>query len=271
MEQHLRLENHWLACMAAAGGGARVTRIVGGMTVANPHIAGLAFNFIALRGGQPARLPAVLEIGGTLLAACGRPPAVFLSPASGDMVQLGAALTDLGWRRLVQQSVLVRPLSPADRLEVSGGAISVESVTPDLVPLWSRTLVEAYGVDPITAEALTEAWESVLRSPGEGARSLGCLARLDGRPAGTGLLWMQSGTAGLYCGAVMPEHRRQGIHRATVHYRLSAAAAAGCTAATLQTEAGSPVERLCTGELGFSVAYRRELWAPSHPGNLAAL
>jgi len=270
MEQHLRLENHWLACMAAAGGGARVTRFVGGLVVANPRVAGLAFNFIALRGVQPERLPAALDIGGTLLAACGRPPAVFLSPAAGDMAQLSHTLAEFGWKRLVLQSVLVRSLSMTDQFAAHSGTasseIAVEPVPPERASLWSRTLVDAYEVDPITAESLTEAWEGLLRAPGDGGHALGCLATLGGRPAGTGLLWWQGDIAGLYCGAVMPDLRRRGIHRATVQFRLAAAAAAECTIATLQTEAGSPVERLCTGELGFSVAYQRELWAPVQSG-----
>lgn len=266
MELHVRLENHWLACMASVGGGARMTRMVGGLVVANPQVAGLAFNFIALRGVQPERLPAALDIGGTLLAACGRPPAVFLAPAAGDPGRLEAALAELGWQRRVRQSVLVRSLGPTDEPELSlpgAPGITIDAVTPKLVSLWAKTLVSAYEVDPITAEHLTEAWGGLLQSPGDGAHSLGCLARFDGHPAGTGLLWRQGEIAGLYCGAVLPELRRQGIHRATVGFRLAAAAAAGCAVATLQTEAGSPVERLCTGELGFSVAYHRELWAPS--------
>lgn len=268
MELDLRLENHWLACMAAVGGGARTTRMAGGMVVANPRVTGLAFNFIALRGVQSERLPTALDIGGALLAACERPPAVFLSPAAGDMALLGLALAELGWHRRVRQSVLVRPLDAADRFATPGRVpspdITAEPVTPDLASLWSRTLVNAYEVDPMTAEHLTEAWEGLLLSPGDGGHALGCLARLDGRPAGTGLLWWQGDIAGLYCGAVMPELRRLGIHRATVQFRLVAAAAAGCTIATLQTEADSPVEQLCTGELGFTVAYHRELWAPGN-------
>lgn len=279
MDQYLRLENHWLACMAAAGGGARVTRFVGGMVVANHRVAGPAFNFVALRGVQPERLPAVLDLGGTLLAACERPPAVFLSPAAGDMAQLGPALADLGWQRRVRQSVLVRPLTAESPAAPDASAhersappdITVEPVIPERVPLWAQTLVDAYEVDPITAEHLTEAWGGLLTLPGDGAHVLGCLASIDGRPAGTGLLWWQSEIAGLYCGAVMPESRRRGVHRATVQFRLAAAAAAGCTTATLQTEAGSPVERLCTGELGFSVAYHRELWAPAQSNPLCAL
>lgn len=265
MEQYLRLENHWLACMASVGGGARITRMVGGMVVANPLIPGLAFNFIALRGVQPERLAAALDIGGTLLAACERPPAVFLSPFGGNMSQLGLTLAELGWQRRVRQSVLVRSLSPADP-PVPGRAspsdITVEPVTPDLIPLWSQTLVNAYGVDPITAGHLAEAWGGLLRYPGEGAWSLGCLARLGGRPAGTGLLWRQGDIAGLYCGAVTPELRRKGVHRATFQFRLAAAVAAGCPTVTLQTEAGSSVEQFATIELGFTVAYYRELWAP---------
>lgn len=262
---HLRLENHWLACMAAAGGGARVTRTMGGLVVVNPTVVGYAFNFMALRAVEPARLSTAVESGGALLAGGERPPAVFLSPAAGAPEPVEAGLTSLGWRRLLRQSVLVRELTP---LAAPASDVCVETVGPDQTPAWGRLLAEAYEVDPITGEVLARAWGAMLNASDGAGRATGYWALVGGTLAGTGLLWSQGEIAGLYCGAVLPSMRRRGVHRATVLRRLADAAAAGCRWATLQTEAGSPVEFLCTRDLGFSLAYYRELWVPKSQGSL---
>jgi hypothetical protein len=144
-------------------------------------------------------------------------------------------------------------------------------ITPEQIPRWGKTLVEAYEVAPGPGAELAGAWGALLRSPGEGSWARGYLAHLDGQPAGTGLTWGQGEIAGLYCGAVLPTLRRRGVHRATVLRRLADALAAGSRLATLQTEVGSPVEQLCTSQLGFSLAYHRELWSPVSPFAVAEL
>lgn len=257
MDLTLRLENHWLACMAALGGGARVTRTVGALVVVNPTAPGYAFNFVALRSVLPGQLAMALELGSALLSAGGRPPAAFLSPAAGSMEPLAAELAGMGWCRLLRQTVLVRQLPVPEQ----AGAVRAEAITAEQVPLWAQTLAEAYEVDPLTGETLGAAWGSLLTARSEGWWARGYIARVDGLPAGTGLLWSQGEIAGLYCGAVLPAYRRRGAHRELVTTRLADATAAGCRLATLQTETGSPVERLCVESLGFTLAHHRELWA----------
>ncbi|HYF90805.1 MAG TPA: GNAT family N-acetyltransferase [Symbiobacteriaceae bacterium] len=261
MDLQIRLENHWLACMAAAGGGARVTRMAGGLVVVNATAPGYTFNFTTLRGVQPDRLATALDHGGMLLAEGGRPSAVFLSPAAGDLPGLTAGLAELGWRRLSRQSVLIRDLSVPLSQEMPPNVL-VESVTARLLPQWRKTLVDAYEVEPLAGRSLSKAWSTILSAPGDGASARGYLAWVDGVPAGTGLLWSQGGVAGLYCGAVLPARRRSGIHRALLLRRLSDAWQARCALATLQTEAGGPVEQFCVGRLAFSVSHCRDLWVP---------
>lgn len=261
MDEALALENHWLACMAAAGGGAGVTRTPGALVVVNPAVSGAAFNFIALRGAAPAGLERTLELGGALLAAEGRAPAVFLSPAAGDMARLTEALQAAGWQAILHQSVLTCTL-PVESVLPPGVAVH-EGARLDL---WAQTLVEAYEVEPVAGQAIASAWTALADAPGEAAAARFYLAEVEGRPAGTGLTWMRGGVAGLYCGAVLPAFRRRGVERATVLRRLADAALAGCYGALVQTETGSPVEHLCVDRLGFRVAYRRELWVPRESG-----
>ncbi|HEY3364475.1 MAG TPA: hypothetical protein VGK74_05440, partial [Symbiobacteriaceae bacterium] len=71
-DRHVKMEQHWLACMATAGGGASVTRFKGAMVVANPRVTGMFLNFILPWDLEPRGLPAVLELGSALLAGHGR-------------------------------------------------------------------------------------------------------------------------------------------------------------------------------------------------------
>jgi GNAT superfamily N-acetyltransferase len=257
-ELMLRLENHWLACMAAAGGGGRVTRLAGATVVVNPRVAGMSFNFISLRQITPADLSRVLTLGAALLAAEQRPPAAYLTPVAGEMEPLQAALSQAGWQRLLRQAVLVRPL-PLERLTAPD--IAVAEVAPAELTGWGEVLVQAYEVAPADAGPLQEAWTRLQHTPGTTVRAY--LGYVEGRPAGTGLLWQQGEVAGLYCGAVLPAYRRRSVETATLIRRLQDAAAMGARWATLQTDAGSPVEHLCRNRLGFVPAYYRELWAPA--------
>lgn len=261
MDWNERLENHGVACMAAAGGGARVTRLGGAMLVVNPHVAGSAFNFISLRRCDPQRLDAILEMGSALLAGEGRPPALLLAPVAGDMKALGAALQSLGWRCKARQVVLVRNLHQMSLVEEAGPLVT--KVGEADLPRWGETLTRAYEVDPVAGEAIRTGWSALLRNPGDGCKAGFYLAWWDGETVGTGLYWGQGEIAGLYCGAVLPTHRKRGVERATLVRRLADAARAGFSWATLQTEQGSPVEHLCVDRLGFEMAYERELWLPN--------
>lgn len=265
VDLHVRLEQHWLACMATAGGGGRVTRFKGALVVSNPRVAGMFLNFILPWDVEPRALPQVLELGGALLAGDGRPPAVFLTPAAGDQRALAAGLLELGWRRSGLQVALVCDLT--DAVPASVPNVQVEEIGPARLNLWASTLVRAYEVSPVTGKEIRAGWTSLMQAPGEGCVARFYLGRKGGAPAGTGLYWGQGEVAGFYCGAVLPEFRRQGVERATLTRRMADAAADGRRLGMLQTEPGSPVEHLCTQHLGFRLAHEREIWVPPAPGN----
>lgn len=258
------LEGHWLACMASAGGGGRVLRLGHTLAVVNQQVPATFLNFLTFRGLAPAGLSEALEVGGAVLAGWGRAPAVYLSPAAGEMAALGDGFRRMGWRMITRQAVLVcdLPYQGADSPAPPPPDLRVERIQPNQVDLWGRVLVRAYGASPADEHEIGEGWASLVRAPGDGAQALAYLAYLDDAPVATGLLWLLGDAAGLYCGAVVPEFRRRGIERATVERRLADAAAAGARVALLQTEAGSPVAHLCTARLGFRLAYHRELWLP---------
>lgn len=261
MSLNLLLENHWLALMASVCGGGRVSRTPGALVVTNPVAAGMSFNFIALRQAEPDTLAATLEAGAALLAGEGRAVGAWLSPASGDMAGLRMALAGLGWRPTLTQSVLAVDLPHPSAAGPGPGAVRSAHSARDLAT-WGRVLVQAYEVEPVAGRQLRTAWTSLAADPGPGAQACYYLARQGRQAVGTGLTWLRSGLAGLYCGAVLPACRRQGVERALVQHRLADAAAQGATLAFTQTESGSPVEHLCVDRLGFRLAYRRELYLP---------
>ncbi|MFZ5815153.1 MAG: GNAT family N-acetyltransferase [Bacillota bacterium] len=246
------LEAHWLACMASAGGGGRVVRLGGVTVLTNPASPITMLNCLLLKGVRADRLEPLLEAGRLVLAAGEQPPALFLSPLSGDLPALRARLEALGWQRRLSQAVLVRPLD--EPLPALSSEVAVAE-TADRES-WGRLLVEAYGMPPPLGEPLRNAWTGLA---GE-ARFY--LAHLEGRPVGTGLSWRQGPVTGLYAGAVLPAWRRRGVERASLLRRMADARREGALLATLQTEAGSPVEHLARNRLGFTLAYERELWAP---------
>lgn len=268
MEPCRSCENHWLACMAGVGDG-RVTRLAGGLVLSSPHLSGALANCLLPRDCPADRLPAFLEAGGALLAACGEEPALFLSPDAGDLPALAGVLLDRGWRPAVRQVVLGcdLPLPPAD----ISPEVEVTEVDPSSPDLWIETLAAAYEAEPLRARTISRAWADLAASPGDGCQAVLCMAYLGGSPVGTGLAWAQGSTAALYCGAVLPAYRRRGAERATMLYRLAWAAAAGCCQAVLQTEEGSPVEHLCVDRLGFRRLYQRTLWLPAGNWQLTPL
>ncbi|MGE5674611.1 MAG: GNAT family N-acetyltransferase [Mycobacterium leprae] len=260
MDKLYSLEQHWLACMATAGGGGRVTRLAGATVVANPRVDGTFLNFIWLHRMQPEALAATLAAAGALLSAYDRRPALFLSPAAGEVEQLAERLRLTGWVPVLHQVVLASPLPQPERR--SDPAITVTSVGREQLPLWGQTLVDAYGVSTEAADSIRRGWTALMADPGEGAKVSYYLATLEGQSVGTGLTWSQGGIAALYCGAVNSAFRRRGVHRALMQRRLTDAAREGNHLAVLQTEKGSPVEHLCTTHLGFTLAYERQMWLP---------
>lgn len=86
------------------------------------------------------------------------------------------------------------------------------------------------------------------------------LARVDGVPAGTGMLLLTERVAGLYSGSVMPAFRGRGIQRQLIAARVRAGLRLGRRIFVSQTE-GDNASAHNLHDAGFRTLYRAGWWA----------
>ncbi|HEV3311307.1 MAG TPA: GNAT family N-acetyltransferase [Chloroflexota bacterium] len=92
------------------------------------------------------------------------------------------------------------------------------------------------------------------------------LGRVEGRPAGTGMLVEESGVAGLYSGGVLEQFRRRGLHRALIAKRVETAFSRGHDLLMSETEAEGNQSFRDLARQGFEIAYRHENWGERASG-----
>jgi len=88
------------------------------------------------------------------------------------------------------------------------------------------------------------------------------LARVDGVPAGTGMLILTEQVAGLYSGSVMPEFRGRGIQHQLIAARVREGLRLGRRIFVSQTE-GDNASAHNLHDAGFRTLYRAGWWAPA--------
>lgn len=144
----------------------------------------------------------------------------------------------------------------AEITSITAGATTERTTATELIG-------EAFGVAP----ALVPLFEDVLFSV-DGVRLEVVLARVEGRPVGTGAVAIDGRVAGLYNIAVTEGARNGGIGRALTLHLLALARAHGCTDAVLHaSELGLPVYE----RIGFeTVTVVRSYTRPSGEAERAA-
>jgi GNAT superfamily N-acetyltransferase len=127
---------------------------------------------------------------------------------------------------------------------------------------WIEVLVDGFSVPDVTDTGVTgESFPAdVLRETFRNYRDVEAfhryLARLDGRPAGGGGLYLGGGI-GFLCGAAtLAPFRRRGVQAALLRRRLADAAAAGCDLAVVTTAPGSKSQQNAQRH-GLSLLYAR--------------
>ncbi|WP_042144490.1 GNAT family N-acetyltransferase [Paucisalibacillus sp. EB02] len=85
------------------------------------------------------------------------------------------------------------------------------------------------------------------------------LATNNGEPAGIGVMFYQNGVATLAASATVPEHRKQGVHRALLKERIKDAHIKGAELVVGQAKYAS-VSSNNMEKLGLRVAYTKSIW-----------
>lgn len=140
------------------------------------------------------------------------------------------------------------------------GVVIEQVRTPEQMRVWVETSIAGF-------EVPREYWDRTIPvlarlSPDDEAHLRCYLARVDGQPAGTSMLFLGAGVAGLYSIATLPPARQRGIGAALTVAPLHEARALGYHIAVLQASAmGAPIYR----RLGFieHFRYRNYGWQPT--------
>lgn len=178
-------------------------------------------------------------------------------------ISLMNRLTSQGWPCEAFRTVLARPLAggprDADASDPPNPALVVREIRLDTeLDLFTDIMHRGFTAGPPPGNA-DETMSKIITRYG-GAFSY--LAWLGEQPVGAARLELAGGVAFFNGGAVLPEFRRRGVHRAMILARWRRAQAEGCDLAVIASLAGGPTERSAQ-RLGFEIAYTSpELFSP---------
>ncbi len=167
---------------------------------------------------------------------------------SGRFEQLASALTDAGAAQIDFHGVLHGPPRAGER-----GEVDVQRA--DDPQLFAELLLTGHGVP---ASARTRDAASVARWANiDGWRLY--VARVDGRPAGAGLLAEDDDVGYLANASTLPDYRNRGVQTALIAARMADALASGCELVASQAQFGSASQRNLE-RAGLRVAYTKAVW-----------
>jgi GNAT superfamily N-acetyltransferase len=169
-------------------------------------------------------------------------------------------LADRGYRPVEHTNVLVRSLDPNGAFTPSSAAIRISQPTWDEAETWARLVAQGFVEGEEVAPPVLEIFLTFFQMPNNKC----FLARLDGEPAGGGLLRIDQGLASLAATSALPDARGRGVQSALIEARLAFAAAAGCDLAMVSTLPGSISQRNVERQ-GFQVVYTRTKWMRTWP------
>jgi len=179
-------------------------------------------------------------------------PIVSVCPLSHPSVLevLGAR----GWVADGFENVLCRELDSGDahHVESTEGIEIREAVSEEERQEWRLVAAVAFCAPLPPLDEQLALGEIIVHRPGTRLFT----AMVDGRPAGTGELFMEDGVAWLSADATLPQSRRRGVQGALQRHRLGLAARAGCRLAATESTPGGPSQRNME-RAGFRVAYTR--------------
>ncbi len=177
----------------------------------------------------------------------------YLTPM-GFTEDVGRALTSAGMRPIDNSQALLYGL-PATELESAAPDVTVESVTPDTLEIFTDTHVKGF--------EYPAAWHG--KTKGDLHRQFGedgfypYLVRYQGEPVGSAYLEVRGGIGNLLGSATMPAFRGKGCHLALLRHRLHAAGELGCRLVVSGASFGSTSFRN-QYRVGLRLAYIETIW-----------
>lgn len=149
----------------------------------------------------------------------------------------------LGW---------LRPRRPAAQVEI-------QEITAAHLPVWNRVCWHAFAPRLMSeASSLAEKQRAFANLQDS---SHWYLAWVEGKPAGTLILYEGTRAGQILAVGTLPAARRRGVAGTLVRHAIEVHAAHGSMPLFLDTQPGSAAERLYLS-LGFSPAYLRQTYAP---------
>lgn len=163
-----------------------------------------------------------------------------------------ALLRERGYRVAEFHHIWYRALDKDERFAYQTSGLEVLEVGPTEAELWIRTVTRGFmDRDDVTDVEMAIATMSFMKSD---TRCF--LARLEGRPAGGGVLAINDGLAAMFSGSTVKDFRRRGVQSALLRARMEAAVMASCDMAVIKTSPGTASQRNVE-RAGFRLAYTR--------------
>jgi GNAT superfamily N-acetyltransferase len=184
----------------------------------------------------------------------GLEPAVDLSPA--DHPSLQALLEVRGYR--VDQRTRVFAMDPAELADAPDPpGVRIERVSASNAGEFEFVVARGFrdmddGDPGLPARTFS-------RVVALGRRGPGFLARVEGEPAGGGVVGIRERTAGLYGASTLPRFRGRGVQSALLRHRVRLARAEGCDLAYVRTNPDTGSERNVR-RAGFRFVYEKQEW-----------
>ncbi|HET7026547.1 MAG TPA: GNAT family N-acetyltransferase [Candidatus Limnocylindrales bacterium] len=143
--------------------------------------------------------------------------------------------------------------------------VEVREAGPDESEAWAN------GPTARHASALEDAWPAILRHVAGANAHHPVVALADGEVVGGALLVTRGRTGLLTCGAVAPEWRGRGIHRALIAARARQAAEVGCELVAIEASTDNVASLANIRRSGFAELARCEVYEfdPEHDGRAA--
>jgi GNAT superfamily N-acetyltransferase len=154
-------------------------------------------------------------------------------------------------------SLYGRPSTAASR-EAPG--ISIRRIEPATIDGFLDTFMEGFD----TPVEMREGSKANMRHWAERGSFRLFLCEHEGRPAGTGVLYVADGVGYLAAASTAPEFRGKGVQTALIARRVEEAVAAGCELITGQAEFGSTSQHNME-RAGLRIAFTKAVWSAAQP------